>query len=60
MRPLGNSALRAQARTMPHKKPKPPTRMTETSLANAALFYLSRYASSSGNLRRVLMRKVAR
>jgi regulatory protein len=34
--------------------------MTETSLANAALFYLSRYASSSGNLRRVLMRKVAR
>jgi regulatory protein len=45
---------------MPHKKPKPPTRMTETSLANAALFYLSRYASSSGNLRRVLMRKVAR
>lgn len=45
---------------MPYKKPKPPTRMTETSLANAALFYLSRYASSSGNLRRVLMRKVAR
>ena len=42
------------------KTPKPPTRMTETSLANAALFYLSRYASSSGNLRRVLMRKVAR
>jgi regulatory protein len=45
---------------MPYKKPKPPTRMTETSLANAALFYLSRYASSSGNLRQVLMRKVAR
>jgi len=45
---------------MPYKKPKPPTRMTETSLANAALFYLSRYASSSGNLRRVLMRKVQR
>ena len=45
---------------MPRKKPKPPTRMTETSLANAALFYLSRYASSSGNLRRVLIRKVHR
>ena len=45
---------------MPYKKQKPPSRMTETSLANAALFYLSRYASSSGNLRRVLMRKVAR
>jgi regulatory protein len=60
MRPLGNPALRAQAAAMPYKKPKPPSRMTETSLANAALFYLSRYASSSGNLRRVLMRKVAR
>ncbi len=34
--------------------------MTETSLAASALFYLSRYASSSGNLRRVLMRKVVR
>jgi regulatory protein len=34
--------------------------MTEPKLAEAALFYLSRYASSSGNLRRVLMRKVAR
>ena len=45
---------------MPYKKQKPPSRMTETSLANAALFYLSRYASSSGNLRRVVMRKVAR
>lgn len=34
--------------------------MTATSLENAAVFYLSRFASSSGNLRRVLMRKVAR
>jgi regulatory protein len=34
--------------------------MTEPKLAEAALFYLSRYASSSGNLRRVLMRKLAR
>ena len=34
--------------------------MTETALNNAALFYLSRFASSSGNLRRVLMRKVTR
>src|SRR3569833_117057 len=60
MRPLGNPALQEQVRAMPYKKQKPPSRMTETSLANAALFYLSRYASSSGNLRRVLMRKVAR
>jgi len=60
MQPLGNPALQEQVRSMPYKKQKPPSRMTETSLANAALFYLSRYASSSGNLRRVLMRKVAR
>ena len=43
-----------------HKKARPPTRATETSLEASALFYLARYASSSGNLRRVLMRKVAR
>jgi regulatory protein len=57
---LGNPALRAQAEPMPRKQPRPPTRMTETALNNAALFYLSRFASSSGNLRRVLLRKVAR
>jgi regulatory protein len=34
--------------------------MTQTSLEASALFYLARYASSSGNLRRVLMRKIAR
>jgi regulatory protein len=34
--------------------------MTPVTLAEAALFYLSRYATSSGNLRRVLARKVAR
>jgi len=34
--------------------------MAATALEAAALFYLARYASSSGNLRRVLMRKVAR
>jgi regulatory protein len=34
--------------------------MTPASLAEAALLYLSRYATSSGNLRRVLSRKVAR
>jgi regulatory protein len=39
---------------------KPPKPVTATSLENAAVFYLSRFASSSGNLRRVLMRKVAR
>jgi regulatory protein len=34
--------------------------MTETALGAAALAYLGRYASSSGNLRRVLIRKVRR
>lgn len=39
------------------KSPKP---LTAASLENAALYYLGRFATSSGNLRRVLMRKVAR
>jgi regulatory protein len=39
---------------------KPPRPVTAVSLENAAVYYLSRFASSSGNLRRVLMRKVAR
>jgi regulatory protein len=34
--------------------------MTPAALAEAALLYLSRYATSSGNLRRVLARKVVR
>jgi regulatory protein len=38
----------------------PPARMTEANLAEAAASYLARYASSSGNLRRVLVRKVKR
>lgn len=38
---------------------KPPKRATLRYLENAALSYLERFASSSANLRRVLMRKVA-
>ncbi len=34
--------------------------LTAASLDNAAVYYLGRFASSSGNLRRVLLRKVAR
>ena len=45
---------------MVRSQSRPPARMTEPKLAEAALFYLSRYASSSGNLRRVLLRKVQR
>ncbi len=37
-----------------------PRKATATSLENAALHYLGRYATSSWNLRRVLMRKVER
>ncbi len=39
---------------------KPPRPLTAASLENAAVYYLSRFASSSGNLRRVLLRKIAR
>jgi regulatory protein len=39
---------------------RPPRPLSAVSLENAAVFYLSRFASSSGNLRRVLLRKVAR
>jgi regulatory protein len=39
---------------------KPPRKVTPSYLENAALHYLQRFASSSANLRRVLMRKVQR
>ncbi len=48
---------------MPARPPasrRGPKRATAEYLQRAALYYLERFASSSGNLRRVLMRKVAR
>lgn len=39
---------------------KAPRKATATYLRNAALFYLDRYASSTANLRRILMAKVER
>lgn len=39
---------------------KPPAKISPSYLENAALHYLQRYASSTANLRRVLMRKVDR
>ena len=39
---------------------KPPKRVSAPYLERAALHYLERFASSSANLRRVLMRKVDR
>ncbi|MGH6975906.1 MAG: regulatory protein RecX [Stellaceae bacterium] len=44
----------------PRKARKLPRRITAERLENIALHYLGRYASSSGNLRRVLMRRVQR
>ncbi len=40
--------------------PKPPKKASATFLENSALHYLGRYATSSANLRRILMRKVDR
>lgn len=40
--------------------PRVPPRITASYLENAALHYLERFASSSANLRRVLLRKVDR
>lgn len=48
----------AEARK-PRRRSGPGT-LTQAALENAALHYLGRFASSSGNLRRVLLRKVAR
>ena len=45
---------------MNEHRPRAPRKITAQSLDNAALHYLERFASSSGNLRRVLRRKVAR
>ncbi len=38
----------------------PPARITQTYLENVALHYLERFASSSANLRRVLLRRIHR
>ena len=43
-----------------HRGEKLPRKVTLKSLENAALFYLQRYATSTENLRRVLMRRVDR
>lgn len=42
------------------RRRKVPRKMTPERLANIALHYLGRYASSSANLRRVLLRRVQR
>lgn len=42
------------------RRPKIPRKVTPTSLDNAALYYLGRFATSSQNLRQVLLRRVGR
>lgn len=41
-------------------KPRPPKRISKSSLENAALFYLERFSASAETLRRVLLRRVDR
>jgi regulatory protein len=56
----GQQGKQRMAESRKPRARKPPRPLTAASLENAAVYYLSRFASSSGNLRRVLMRKVAR
>src|SRR5690349_6806819 len=48
-----------EPRSKPHRR-RLPRQATAAHLENAALHYLERFSSSSANLRRVLLRKVAR
>src|SRR5712671_1685604 len=52
--------MKTEPRRNPPQKRRLPRRVTAAHLENAALHYLERFASSSANLRRVLMRKVTR
>ena len=45
-------------KTFKEKRAKAPRRITETYLHNAGLYYLQRYAASSGHFRRVMERKI--
>lgn len=57
-KPSGNAARGPQGKTV--RQARHPKKATPERLQKAALFYLERYASSSENLRRVLMRRVER
>jgi regulatory protein len=52
--------METKSRRKPPQKRRLPRQATASYLENAALHYLERFSSSSANLRRVLMRKVAR
>src|SRR5690242_17713030 len=51
--------MEIEPRRKPHRR-RLPRQATASHLENAALHYLERFSSSSANLRRVLLRKVAR
>jgi regulatory protein len=52
--------METEPRRKPHRRGRLPRQATAAHLENAALHYLERFSSSSANLRRVLLRKVAR
>jgi len=56
----GKDPARAATPGRRKRRRRGPRKATDASLGNAALHYLGRYATSSWNLRRVLMRKVER
>ena len=45
---------------MPPRPPRRPPAITDSVLEKSALYYLERYAASSGQLRRVLLRRIKR
>src|SRR5260370_11189133 len=51
---------RVTIRAMPPRPPRRPPTITDSVLEKSALFYLERYAASSGQLRRVLLRRIKR
>jgi regulatory protein len=53
----GEQRMAESRKSRARQVPRP---LSASALENAALYYLGRFATSSGNLRRVLMRKVAR
>lgn len=59
-RPIAASFCRWHKDRMSRSLRRGPKPATAKHLENAALYYLERFASSSGNLRRVLLRRLAR
>src|SRR6266404_9081867 len=51
---------RVTMRAMPPRPPRRPPGITDSVLEKSALYYLERYAASSGQLRRVLLRRIKR